>query len=385
LEELAGHFVNSFEIKNYEACFKRDKEEDKEADPRKVRNLSNVDSYEVTLENAAIKESKSYLFQVTAANAKNLAKKFACTRGSEADPCWMWKQVQELTKDQPLIKEVKCRVGDELRDAGMNLIWNVGKAAASPPRAVMIYYKGRADSDEIDLGIVGKGVTYDTGGLNIKVRMMDLMYGDKGGSCAVLGALKGALDLKLEKNIIFAAGFADNAIGKDAYKPADILTAMNGLTVEIGNTDAEGRLVMADVMTWMQREYKPKQVMYIATLTGACIMAVGTTLAGYFTLDDGMVKRLEKAAEDSFEAIWRLPLIDEHRESIAGKFGADIVNLGKTPYGGASTAAAFLERFVEDSRPWAHIDMAPVGSFLEKDASGWGAKLLLTYINDQIE
>jgi leucyl aminopeptidase len=147
----------------------------------------------------------------------------------------------------------------------------------------MIHYQGNKDSTDVDFAVVGKGITYDTGGLNIKLAMMELMYQDKGGSCAVLGSLQGCIDLGLKKNVVFACAFADNAIGKDAYKPNDILTAMNGLTVEIGNTDAEGRLVLADTMTYVQRKYNPKKVAYIATLTGSCIVALGKSTAGLFS------------------------------------------------------------------------------------------------------
>lgn len=133
---------------------------------------------------------------------------------------------------------------------------------------------------------MGKGVTYDTGGLNIKGSLMDKMHGDKGGCCAVLGAALGVSQQKIKKNIIFSMAVAENAIGPLAYKPGDILTAMNGLTVEILNTDAEGRLVMADVMTRVQREYKPTRAMYVATLTGSIIAALGTTTAGFFSPSD---------------------------------------------------------------------------------------------------
>jgi len=216
--------------------------------------------------------------------------------------------------------------------------------------------------------------------------MMELMYQDKGGSTAVLGALQGCIDLGIKKNIIFACAFADNAIGKDAYKPSDILTAMNGLTVEIGNTDAEGRLVLADTMTYVQRNYNPKKVAYIATLTGSCIVALGKSTAGLFSSEDdkGMVSGFEKASEDAFEPVWHMPLNDEHRDSVKGKYGADLSNLGDCRWGGACHAAAFLERFVEDNRPWAHLDIAgPVtfGASENGDATGFGAKLLLSYID----
>jgi leucyl aminopeptidase len=162
----------------------------------------------------------------------------------------MEKQVHKLVEKQSSIKEVRVVKGNQLLDLGMNLIHAVGRAAETEPRAVFIHYVGNPDSDQIDLAIVGKGVTYDTGGLNIKMGLMEKMHGDKGGATSVLGSLKGCLELNLKKNVVFCCGFAENAIGSVAYKPGDIIRGMNGLSVEIGNTDAEGRLVMADVATY---------------------------------------------------------------------------------------------------------------------------------------
>jgi len=156
-----------------------------------------------------------------------------------------------IRKDLPNIERVVIITGKELEEKGMNLIWNVGRGATVPPRMIAYYYKGNKDSDEVDLAIVGKGVTYDTGGLNIKVASMEMMYGDKGGACAVIGCLEACADLGLQKNIVFTCGFAENAVSAESYKPSDILRALNGMSVEIGNTDAEGRLVMADCMTYV--------------------------------------------------------------------------------------------------------------------------------------
>jgi leucyl aminopeptidase len=165
----------------------------------------------------------------------------------------MEERVHEVVKGHDLVKEVRVLDAKQLQEQGMNLFWNVGKGADSQPRCVMVHYVGDASRpDEVDVAFIGKGVTYDTGGLNIKpTGYMELMYGDKGGSCAVIGALKGTLELKTKKNIIFACGFAENAIGAHCFKPGDILTSMKGLTVEIGNTDAEGRLVLADTFTYV--------------------------------------------------------------------------------------------------------------------------------------
>jgi len=190
--------------------------------------------------------------------------------------------------------------------------------------------------------------------------------------------------MKVKKNIIFAMGFAENAIGNNAFKPSDILIAKNGLSVEVGNTDAEGRLVMCDVMTYAQRAYKPKKVAYIATLTGSCMVALGVKMAGFFTLDDKMRDSLLAASKFANEPVWHMPLTDEHRDAMRGQCGTDLNNLGNSRWGGACTAAAYLERFIEDNRPWAHIDIAGPGCIMEADQSGFGAKLLMAFIAKQL-
>lgn len=174
----------------------------------------------------------------------------------------------------------------------MNLFYNVGKGAEVPPRAVFVHYEGDPSrKDEVDMALVGKGVTFDTGGLNLKpTGYMEDMYGDKDGSAAVIGALRGTLDYGFKKNIIFAVGLAENAIGSKAFKPGDIIKSMKGLSVEIGNTDAEGRLVLADTFTYVQKEFKPKQIVDLATLTGACMIALGKDTAGLFSNDDKLTE-----------------------------------------------------------------------------------------------
>jgi leucyl aminopeptidase len=171
----------------------------------------------------------------------------------------MEEKVRALVKGHPKVKEVRVLQAKDLQDLGMNLFYNVGKGAVSQPRCVMVYYEGNPDSKEVDVALVGKGLTFDTGGLNLKpTGFMEDMYGDKGGSCAVIGALNGTLELGSKHNIVFVCGFAENAIGSRCYKPGDIIKGMNGLSVEIGNTDAEGRLVLADTFTYVQKEFEPK-------------------------------------------------------------------------------------------------------------------------------
>jgi leucyl aminopeptidase len=176
----------------------------------------------------------------------------------------------------------------------MNLFHNVGKGATSEPRCIVVHYQGDPTTDEIDIAFVGKGLTFDTGGLNLKpTGSIEDMYYDKAGACAVMGALHGTFELGIKKNAVFAFGFAENAIDAKSYKPLDIIKSMKGITVEIGNTDAEGRLVLADTLTYVQREFKPKKVVNIATLTGAIMVALGNETAGLYTNDDDFAQEIK--------------------------------------------------------------------------------------------
>jgi len=198
----------------------------------------------------------------------------------------------------------------------MGLFHAVGRAALSEPRLIVVKYEGDPDNKDC-IALVGKGLTYDTGGLNLKpTGSMENMYGDKNGACAVLGALHGVLNSQPKINIVFALGIAENAIGSRSYKPGDILKSMKGLTVEIGNTDAEGRLVLADTFTYVQREFKPTEMIDLATLTGACMVALGSETAGLFSNNDEIASSLLKSGTKVFEPLWRLPIAQEHRDAM---------------------------------------------------------------------
>lgn len=288
------------------------------------------------------------------------------------------------------IKDVRVVKGNQLLEQKMGLFHAVGRTAQSEPRCIVVKYEGDPDSDK-SIALVGKGVTYDTGGLNLKpTGYMEDMYGDKNGACAVIGALKGVLESKPKLNIVFAVGLAENAIGSQSYKPGDILTSMKGLTVEIGNTDAEGRLVLADTFTYVQKEFKVSKLIDLATLTGAIKVALGSETAGFFSNDDAMAAALEKSSKNVFEAVWRMPIMDEHRDSMKSSF-ADLNNKGKTPYGGSSQAAAFLEKFIDKEVKWIHLDIAGPAMLKSAkppmcaDGTGFGAQLLLDYVWSESE
>lgn len=200
---------------------------------------------------------------------------------------------------------------------------------------IAVHYEGAPDSKDT-IALVGKGVTFDTGGLNLKpTGSMENMYGDKNGACAVIGALHGVLASKPKVNVVFVMGFAENSIDSKSYKPGDIITSRKGLTVEIGNTDAEGRLVLCDTLTYIQDTYKPSTVIDLATLTGAVMVALGSETAGIFSNDDTLANELLESGKNTFEIMWRLPIFDEHRDAMKSSY-ADLNNKGKTPYGGSS-------------------------------------------------
>jgi len=392
--ELLGIFENSLMLSNYENSHKRPyqekDEEEKETpvdqDNRSKRINKRVDNISIKVEN----QEEADVFQTISARATILARDLANARGSVGTPCYMEEKMTAVAKGQPGVKEIRVLDAQQLQDLGMNLFYQVGKAAISQPRCVMVHYEGNPEApDDIDVAFVGKGVTYDTGGLNLKPgSSMTDMYGDKGGSCAVVGALQGTIELGLKKNIIFACGFAENAIGSEAYKPGDIIKAMNGLGVEVGNTDAEGRLVLGDTMTYVQQEFAPKQMIDLATLTGSVVVGLGDDTAGVFSNDDDLISELKEASKQSFEPIWHLPIQEHHKEEIKGKYG-DISNTGSSRYGDASHAAAFLQCFVEKDTKWAHLDIAgPAMAKAPKppvcgDQTGFGAGLLLNFLRNK--
>lgn len=315
------------------------------------------------------------------------ARFLADSRGSHGTPLWMETEIHKIVKDHASIKETRVLTAEMLQQLNMNLFYNVGKGADIPPRCVMVHYLGDPSrADEVDIALVGKGITYDTGGLNLKpTGAMEDMYGDKGGACAVIGALKGTLELLPKKNIVFTCCLAENAIGSSVFKPGDIIKGMNGLSVEIGNTDAEGRLVLCDAFTYVQREFKPKEMVDIATLTGACLIALGNDTAAVFANDDDLVDELKVASKETFEPIWHMPITDEHKNTMKGNY-SDLCNIGKSRMGGSSQAAAYLLRYVEGETKWAHLDIA--GTALARggkpapgvNQTGFGAALLLNYI-----
>ena len=263
----------------------------------------------------------------------------------------------------------------------MGLLTAVSRGSANPARLVVIRYRGDVKSQK-SIALVGKGITFDSGGLNLKSSgNIEGMRSDMAGAAACLCAIRAAAELGLQRNITVVIPLAENMLGSSSYKPGDVYRAYNGKTVEIGNTDAEGRLVMADALAYTVDRLKPDMVIDIATLTGACIVCLGEIVAGYLTSDDRLSEMLFNAGEKTGERLWRLPLYREYAEDIKSDF-ADMNNVAPGRKAGTIIGAVFLKNFVGKT-PWAHIDIAGTSWFSKKRgyrpryATGYGVRLFI--------
>jgi leucyl aminopeptidase len=321
---------------------------------------------------------------VSIASATNFARTIASRPGNNINPPSLAKVAQEMAKEAKL----SCRVMDEKELARLKMggILAVGSGSQkTPPRMIVLEYKPAKVSKQTLL-IVGKAITFDTGGISIKPaeKMGDMIY-DKCGGMAVLGAMLAISRLKLPVHVVGILSSAENHISETAYRPGDIIRMHNGVTVEVTNTDAEGRLVLGDALAWGIETYKPAAVIDLATLTGGVIVALGPTMAGCMCNDDTLFKEISDATERTGEKIWRLPLAEEVREQIKSQH-ADIVNSAGR-YASPLQGSAFLSFFVPDGTPWAHLDIAGVADtekelpYFGKGATGWGVRTLVEWID----
>ena len=273
---------------------------------------------------------------------------------------------------------------------GMNALLGVGQGSARESRVVVMRWNG-GKSGEAPVAFIGKGVCFDTGGISIKpAASMEDMKGDMAGAACVTGLMHALAARKARVNAVGLIGLVENMPDGNAQRPGDIVKSMSGQTIEIINTDAEGRLVLADVIWYAAQRFKPKFMVDLATLTGAIIVALGQEYAGMFCNNDQLAERLTKAGEATGEKVWRMPLAPEYDKMIDSKF-ADMKNTGGSRWGGAITAAQFIKRFVSDKTPWAHLDIAGTGfdsrqTDINKSwGSGWGVRLLDRLVKDHYE
>ncbi len=292
-------------------------------------------------------------------------------------PVYLGQRAETLAKEWP---RVKTKVLDEsgIKALKMGALLAVTQGSAQPPRLIVCEYRGGHKSSA-PICLIGKGITFDSGGISLKdPPSMDEMKFDMSGAAAVLGALRTVAELALPINVVVIVGACENMPGGAAVKPSDIVTTMSGQTVEILNTDAEGRLVLCDAITYSRR-FKPAAVVDVATLTGACIVALGNHFSGLMSNNEALAEELAAAGIRADDRVWRLPIGDEYIDQLKSNF-ADLANIGGRE-GGACTAASFLSKFAKDLE-WAHLDVAGTawlgGS--QKGSTGRPVPLLVDFL-----
>ena len=285
--------------------------------------------------------------------ARNLARELGNLPANICTPAYLATQARKLARRSSRLT-ARILLEKEMKELGMNSLLSVCEGSRLTPRLIVLNYKG-ASSKTPPVALVGKGVTFDTGGISLKPgRAMDEMKFDMSGAGSVLAVMQAVIELELPINLVVLAAAVENMPSGRATKPGDIVKAMSGETIEVLNTDAEGRLILADALYYALR-FKPSRIVDVATLTGACLMALGRHYSGLFSKHDELAEELRKAGEDSGDPVWRLPLGPEYMPELKSNF-ADMANIGSR-FAGATTAACFLSRFVKDAN-WAHLDIA---------------------------
>jgi leucyl aminopeptidase len=320
---------------------------------------------------------------VILAEATNYARQWANQPGNLFFPETLAEAARALARDSEGALTVTVLDEDALREGGFGGLTAVGAGSAHGPRLIVLHYRGGAEG-EAPLALVGKSITFDSGGISLKPgERMEEMIWDKCGGCAVLGAMHGIAALKPKRNVIGILTSAENLPGPGAYRPGDILSTYDGKRIEINNTDAEGRVVLADAIAYARREFKPAAIVDLATLTGACVVALGDWAAGLWNTDDALRDRLLEASAKAGERLWPMPLYEEYSDQI--KSDVALIKNSSGRWGGACTAAAFLKTFAEDT-PWAHLDIAgPAATTKERPdlargATGFGVRILLELV-----
>ena len=310
-----------------------------------------------------------------------LARELANRPGNHCTPTQLAEEAQQLARGPHFKVEVLGR--KEIEKLGMGSFLAVAQGSDEPPRFIVLHYHG-AGANDAPVVLVGKGITFDSGGISIKpAPEMDEMKFDMGGAASVLGTLRAVSELKVKVNLIGIIPTCENLPSGRSVKPGDVVTSLSGQTIEILNTDAEGRLILCDALTYAER-FKPKAVVDIATLTGACVVALGHHRSGMFAPDDALAAQLIAAGDAALDPCWRMPLDAEYDDALKSHF-ADMANVGPRA-GGAITAAMFLKRFTA-KLPWAHLDIAGTAwrSGANKGATGRPVGLLTHFVLSHAE
>jgi len=325
---------------------------------------------EQTAAEAAVKQG------VAIADGMTLAKNLGNLPGNICTPAYLAQQAQEIAASHKLKIEVLEQA--DMEKLGMGSLLSVARGSRQPPKLIVLHYSG-ADAKQKPIVLVGKGITFDAGGISLKPPgEMDEMKYDMSGAASVLGVLQAIAELKLPLNLVGIIPACENLPDGNANKPGDIVTSMSGQTIEILNTDAEGRLILCDALTYAER-FEPTAVIDIATLTGACVIALGHVASGLLANDGGLARELLDAGERAGDRAWQMPLWDDYQEQLKSNF-ADMANIGGRP-GGTITAACFLSRFAKKFE-WAHLDIAGTAwkSGKEKGSTGRPVPLLMHFL-----
>lgn len=346
--------------------------------PKPAMNLSRLvinigRTLSVRAANSALRQGKAVGLGVN--EARNLAN----LPGNICTPAYLASHARKLARGNSKLT-LSVLEEKKMQELGMGALLSVSAGSVQPAKLVIMNYRGAKASDKPHV-LVGKGITFDSGGISLKPgAKMDEMKFDMGGAASVFGTLRAVSELDIKLNVIGIVAAAENMPSSTATKPGDVVTSMSGKTIEVLNTDAEGRLVLCDALTYAAR-YKPETVVDIATLTGACIVALGSHATGLFANDDKLAEQLLEAGEHSHDRAWRLPLWDDYQKQLKSNF-ADIPNIGG-PGAGSITAACFLSRFSEDYR-WAHLDIAgSAWNSAPKGATGRPVAMLTRYLLDR--
>ena len=313
------------------------------------------------------------------ADGADLARDLGNRPANVCTPSHLASVARELARTHPGLTS-KALGPRELERLGMGSFLSVTQGATEPPRLIVMQYRGGA-KDQAPIALCGKGVTFDTGGISIKpAPKMDEMKFDMCGAASVIGTMAAIAALQPKLNVVAVVPACENMPGPAATRPGDIYTSLSGQTIEVLNTDAEGRLILCDAMTYAQREFDPVCLLDVATLTGACVIALGGAYTGVFSNDDDLRSALVDAGDRSVDPAWPLPADVEYGESLRSNF-ADFANVGARE-GGASVAAAFLRKFVDTGRAWAHLDIAGVAwrADAAKGATGRPVSLLVDFL-----
>jgi len=354
------------------------KKPDEDGEPKATRITISVEGF------AAAK--KAYATRKALAEGVNLARDLVIEPPNVLFPEAFADRAKKLEK---LGVEIDILTEKEMKKLGFGALLGVAQGSSRPPRVVIFRWNGAKSKSEAPIAFIGKGVTFDTGGISIKPAAgMEDMKGDMAGAACVTGLMHTLASRKARVNVVGAIGLVENMPDGNAQRPGDIVTSLSGQTIEIINTDAEGRLVLADVVWYVAETYKPKFMIDLATLTGAILVSLGKTYAGLFSNADELSAQLAKAGEATGELVWRMPMGPDYDKLIDSQF-ADMKNTGGR-FGGSITAAHFIKRFTKDV-PWAHLDIAGTGMDSPQTeinkvwASGWGVRLLDRLVEDNYE